>query len=230
VIVYFHGTGLGTQDIPFPDIALALGVHVVMFDRPGYGSSTPRPDASLLDIAQLVLDELDRLGVDRFSVLGWSGGGPHALACAALMSGRIRAVGLLSSWATMSPPDPSLPAGVRLAMRAAPILPRSALRLMFSAGTWFGVAPRPIGARRTSNVGWVDDVRRVARPWGFDVARVTSSVRVLAWHAEGDRQVPITPWKDVPGAELTVLPGAAHDVASEVWEIALRRVTHDERS
>jgi pimeloyl-ACP methyl ester carboxylesterase len=227
-VVYFHGTGQGKKEIPFRNVVELLEAHVVMFERPGYGSTPPMADASLLDIAGLVLDQLDQQGVDRFAVLGWSGGGPHALACAALAPDRVRAVGLLSSWATMTPPDPGLPVGVRLAMRAAPTLPRPALRVMFLLGSMLGLAPRGVGALREPNDGFLDDVRRVARPWGFDVKQVAASVPVLAWHAEDDPQVPVTPWRNVPGVELAVLPGGTHEVSSDVWKAALRRVARVE--
>jgi pimeloyl-ACP methyl ester carboxylesterase len=209
--VYCHGTAGTKQEIPFPDIADRLGVRLLMVDRPGYGRSAPIADMSLLDFGRLVLGGLDEREVGRFSLLGWSGGGPHVLGCAAVAPQRVRVVGLLSSWAPMNPPHPGLPVGVRFAMRAAAILPRSVMRMMFKLG-------------RRSSVGMVDDVRRVTRPWQFDVDRIASSVPVLAWHAEADRQVPLAPWRDVDGIELTVVPGASHEVSSELWEVALQAV------
>lgn len=215
VVVYFHGTESVKHRIPYPDVADELGVRVLMADRPGYGNSAPMSDASFSDVGRVVLADLDEQGVDQFSVLGWSGGGPHALACAAFAPRRVRAVGLFASWAPMNPPDRGLPVGVRFAMRVAATLPRSAVRAMLLIG-------------RQSSVGMIDDVRRVARPWPFDVERVASSVPVFAWHAEADRQVPLAPWRDVNGIELTVLPGASHGVSREVWEDALRSVTNAE--
>jgi pimeloyl-ACP methyl ester carboxylesterase len=212
VVVYFHGTGNAKQDIPFPAIAEGLGIRVLMADRPGYGTSAPMPDASLLDIGRVVLGDLDDQNVEEFSVLGWSGGGPHALACAAVAPTRVRAVGLLSSWAPMAPPHRELPLRVRAAMRAAVALPRPAVRLMFLL-------------ERQTSVGQVDDVRRVARPWEFEVERVASAVRVLAFHAERDRQVPLAPWRDVKGIELTIVPGDAHDFPPDLWTLVLRRLT-----
>lgn len=218
VVVYFHGTQKAKQDMPFPDIAERLGIRMLMVDRPGYGGSAPMPGTSLLDIGRMVLGDLVEVhDVDRFSVLGWSGGGPHALACAAVARERVRAVGLLASWAPMNPPHRGLPLGVRVAMRSATVLPRSALRVMFVFG-------------RQSSAGMVDDTRRVARPWGFDVDGVASAVPVLVWHSAGDREVPVAPWRDVKGVELTVVPGDSHDPSPEVWADALRRVVNDDPS
>jgi pimeloyl-ACP methyl ester carboxylesterase len=54
-------------------------------DRPGYGGSTPQPDRTVADAAADVAALADQLQVGRFAVWGASGGGPHALACAALL-------------------------------------------------------------------------------------------------------------------------------------------------
>jgi pimeloyl-ACP methyl ester carboxylesterase len=212
VVVYFHGTQKASQSIPFPDVAGRLGVRMLMVDRPGYGGSAPIPGATLLDIGGMVLADLvDVHGVDRFSVLGWSGGGPHALGCAAVPGTRVRAVGLLASWAPMDPPHRGLPRSVRVGMRCGAVLPRSALRAMFALG-------------RQSSEGMVDDTRRVAKPWGFDIDRVAAAVPVFAWHCQGDRQVPVAPWREFDGIDLSVLPCDSHDVSSALWETAVRRV------
>jgi len=62
-----------------------LGVRLITYDRPGYGRSRPRPGRSVADAADDVGMIADRLELDRFAVIGRSGGGPHALACAALL-------------------------------------------------------------------------------------------------------------------------------------------------
>jgi pimeloyl-ACP methyl ester carboxylesterase len=59
-----------------------------MCARPGYGESTPRPGRRVADVAGDIADVLDELGAGEFITAGWSGGGPHALACAALLPGR----------------------------------------------------------------------------------------------------------------------------------------------
>jgi pimeloyl-ACP methyl ester carboxylesterase len=62
-----------------------------MYSRPGYADSTPRPGRSVADAAADVAAVLDALGADTFVTMGWSGGGPHALACAALLPDRCAA-------------------------------------------------------------------------------------------------------------------------------------------
>jgi pimeloyl-ACP methyl ester carboxylesterase len=88
VVFYQHGTPGGRKD-RHPDEAVYDGIRVVAHDRPGYGGSEPRPGRRVVDVAADVEALADRLGVERFAVMGVSGGGPHALACAALLPGRV---------------------------------------------------------------------------------------------------------------------------------------------
>jgi pimeloyl-ACP methyl ester carboxylesterase len=68
--------------------AAALGLRVITYSRPGYGQSTAKPGRTIADCVPDVQAVLDATGVDKFFTLGWSGGGPHALACAALLPDR----------------------------------------------------------------------------------------------------------------------------------------------
>jgi pimeloyl-ACP methyl ester carboxylesterase len=86
----------GTPDAPIPyppmvDTAARHGLRTVLYGRPGYGASTPRPGRTVADAAADTAALLDALGAGAFVTLGWSGGGPHALACAALLPDRCRA-------------------------------------------------------------------------------------------------------------------------------------------
>ncbi|MEV6268709.1 alpha/beta hydrolase [Kribbella sp. NPDC051936] len=69
----------------------ASGLWMVMPDRPGYGGSTRQPGRSVASVASDAAALADSLGWDRFAVTGGSGGGPHALACAALLPDRVAA-------------------------------------------------------------------------------------------------------------------------------------------
>ena len=68
--------------------AAERGLRTVMYARPGYGQSTEQPGRSVADTVADAASVLDDLGADQFVTIGWSGGGPHALACAALLPGR----------------------------------------------------------------------------------------------------------------------------------------------
>jgi pimeloyl-ACP methyl ester carboxylesterase len=73
---------------PTVEAARERGLRVVMIARPGYERSTPRPGRQVADVAPDVAAVLDTLGADTFVSIGWSGGGPHSLACAASLPGR----------------------------------------------------------------------------------------------------------------------------------------------
>jgi pimeloyl-ACP methyl ester carboxylesterase len=76
--------------------AAIRGLRVVLAARPGYEGSTPRPGRRVVDVAQDTAAVLDDLGAATFVTLGWSGGGPHALACAAALPGRCLAAGSIA--------------------------------------------------------------------------------------------------------------------------------------
>ncbi len=70
---------------------------ILAYDRPGYGGSTPRPGHTVADGAFDARAVADALGIDHFVTWGISGGGPYALACAALLPDRVTAAGLIGS-------------------------------------------------------------------------------------------------------------------------------------
>ena len=98
----YHG-GSPTAAVPFPlldDAARGLGLRMVTYSRPGYGGSSPYPASAggprvVDDVADSVAI-LDHLGLGEFVTLGWSGGGPRALACGALLPDRCLAVATLA--------------------------------------------------------------------------------------------------------------------------------------
>lgn len=65
------------------------GARLISFDRPGYGGSDRRPGRRVVDVVEDVAAVADAFALDRFAVVGRSGGAPHALACAALLPGRV---------------------------------------------------------------------------------------------------------------------------------------------
>ena len=76
--------------------AAERGLRTVSYSRPGYGQSTPRPGRTVADAATDMATVLDAVGADEFVTLGWSGGGPHALAAGALLPERCQAVAVLA--------------------------------------------------------------------------------------------------------------------------------------
>ena len=91
-LVFHHGTPMSNvQFAPFVDAANERGLRTITYSRPGYGASTRDEGRSVADAARDAAAILDALGAQRCLSLGWSGGGPHALACAALLPDRVAA-------------------------------------------------------------------------------------------------------------------------------------------
>ena len=198
-VLYFPGGG-DSRLTRHPDDAIAaeLGVRLLVVERPGCGLSDAARRSSLAEWADDVAQLADALGLERFSLLGWSAGGPHALAVAAGQPGRVERAVVVAGmpppeWAGTLPRD--LQAMLRLSRRA-PLVARWPL------ARWGGrpVAPtgdpdcdRAYGAGRVESFRqgsrWLaSELRVLARPWGFDPGEI--EVPVTLWYGERDRVCP----------------------------------------
>ena len=96
-VIALHGTpGSGLLWRGLVEDAEARGMRLLSYDRPGYGGSDPHPGRTVADAVGDIAAIADALGVDRFAVEGGSGGGPHTLACAALLPERVVAAASLA--------------------------------------------------------------------------------------------------------------------------------------
>jgi len=100
VVLYLHGTPGSRMQVgtPLSDVATTLGLRLVAPDRPGYGDSTFVP-YTVVDYAAMLARFADSLGIDRFGVVGTSGGGRYAFSCAAALGDRVTRVALVGSTA-----------------------------------------------------------------------------------------------------------------------------------
>lgn len=104
-VFFIHGTPGSRLFHPPDDVTQRLGVRLVCAERPGYGDSTFQPNRRLLDWAKDIASLADALKLDKFAVVGHSGGGPHTLACAYALPGRITAAGLIAGAGPMDAPN-----------------------------------------------------------------------------------------------------------------------------
>jgi len=96
-LLFHYGTP--SSGVPFAghvEAATARRLRIVSFARPGYSNSTRQPGRRIVDVVADSRTVLDHLGIDRAYLAGWSGGGPHALACAALMPERVLGTAILA--------------------------------------------------------------------------------------------------------------------------------------
>ncbi len=172
-------------------------LRVLVYDRPGYGGSTRRPGRTVADAANDVRSLADAQAWQRFAVFGGSGGGPHALACAALLADRVTRCAVLSG---IKPADPGTPQHdetelrSRLAEVSAEIMGRiddGGPELPTETGPPARDNPDAMARLRATFIdgtdGWVDDSLAFAQPWGFELATITVPTGI--WRGTSDANV-----------------------------------------
>lgn len=244
VVVWHHGTpNLGEPPAPLLPAAERLGVRFVSYDRPGYGGSTPRPGRRVAAAAAEVTAIADSLGLGDFAVMGHSGGGVYALACAALLPERVLGLVCASTLAPYGAEGLDWYAGMAPAGEAelrAAAGGRDALERRFAtsdfdsetftpadhaalAGQWSWLGGIAGAALEGGIGGMVDDDLACVAPWGCDPGQVRAPTLVL--HGGADRMVPSAhgEWlaRHIPSAELWLRPGDGHVSVLSSAEAAL---------
>jgi len=129
-VLWFHGGLSCSLELGFADtLARQLDVRLVAPDRPGIGTSDFQPGRRLLDWPRDVEALADALGLGRFTALGWSAGGPYALACGRTLAHRLERVVLLAGLAPLEEPRDIAQLGLatdRFLFHASPRSPRLA--------------------------------------------------------------------------------------------------------
>ncbi|WP_447001845.1 alpha/beta fold hydrolase [Saccharothrix isguenensis] len=231
-VIWHHGTpNVGAPPAPLLPAAERLGIRWVSYDRPGYGGSTPDPGRDVASAATCASAVADALGLDRFAVFGHSGGGPHALACGALLPERVLGVVSVAGVAPYGADGLDWFAGMApsgVASLRAAAAGRAAKERFEASGVEFdGFTPADFAAL-AGDWSWFDDVVGPAlaagpaasidddlayvNPWGCDPADVSAPVLLL--HGGRDRVVPSShsEWlaRRCPTAELRVFAEEGH--------------------
>jgi len=196
------------------DVAAELNVRIIAPDRPGYGLSDSKGGRALLDWPKDVVELADTLQIDSFSVLGISGGGPYAAACASGIGDRLRKSGIVCG---MGPAGaPGMKDGISWTIPGY----FSILRIVILKLTSMGLQKDPdqflaksketmaaldgqlldqpevaalfiAGMREAFHQGIKGANQEAAlytRPWGFNLQDIKSEVHL--WHGEQDLNVP----------------------------------------
>ena len=211
----------GSRGIPTTRLPPALGVRLLAVDRCG-------PAGRLRTLRAWAEQLLDALDVERFGVIGWSAGGPHGLALAAVAPARVTRVALVGS---MPPHDgvDALPRDVQQVIRVARVAPRVAAR---GLERWGRRPPPPTGDALSDDAyarGRVESFRDgglwlarelayLSRPWGFELSDVAAPVTL--WWGDEDRVCPPSIGRAyeraLPDATLRVVPGT-HQLLFSRW-------------
>jgi pimeloyl-ACP methyl ester carboxylesterase len=236
---YFHGTpGCRFEGRFLHDAARANGMRLIAVDRPGYGRSSYQHNRRIEDWPDDVAQLADALGIDRFAVIGLSGGGPHAQACAAKLADRVTSAQIVSGAGSPNAVlDGRRGIGRFFTKALLAFAPLFAWLTAMWVAVWAPVArqwmvprriDRAVTARRDVRQAFVEltrvamrpggramaqDLRLFARPWGFaptDVGRVP----VHIWHGDADTIVPVSVGRyfarTIPNARSTFIAGAGH--------------------
>ena len=232
-VVWHHGTpNIGAPPEPLFAAAARNGIRWVSYDRPGYGGSTRRPGRTVGSAAEDVSAVADALGLDRFAVMGASGGGTHALAAAALLSDRVLGAVCVAGLAPFDAEGldwfadmaPAGEAELRASVQGGSVLEELLAATEFDprifteadhaalAGEWSWLAAVAGKGLEHGTGGMVDDDLAYVSPWGFEPAEVT--VPTLILHGGEDRVVPSAhgEWlaRHCPSAELWRRPDDGH--------------------
>jgi pimeloyl-ACP methyl ester carboxylesterase len=232
-VFWHHGTpNIGQPPEPLFPAAAERGIRWVSHDRPGYGGSTAQPGRDVASAAADVSTVADALGIGQFAIMGHSGGGPHALACGALLPERVLGVVSVSGQAPFPAKGldrfagmaASIAAQVRAAAKGRTALEHYLATAEYDpeqftaadhaalAGAWSwlgGVAGKAVEGGPD---GMVDDLLAYVAPWGFDPGQVRAPVLFL--HGDQDRVVPCShsEWlaRRSRSGELWLRPDAGH--------------------
>lgn len=203
----------------FGPAARQLGLRVIAPDRPGSGGTDPRLLRTLADWTQEATSVLDALEIGSAALLGVSGGGPFAAACAARIPDRVRSLTLVAPLGQPDWPTSGMAPGERFSLalaRHAPDFsgwsmsglaalarqePDLFLRLAATAQPDVDIRALQQPAMRESFLscyleafsqgsrGVAQDLRVLTRPWGFELAAITAATRIH--HGDADRTVPV---------------------------------------
>ena len=233
-VFWHHGTpNIGTPPEPLFPASERLGIRWISYDRPGYGGSTRHAGRDVAAVAADVSAVADALGIDRFAAMGHSGGGPHALACAALLPEQVVAAVSVAGLAPYGADGldwfggmgPSGVASLRAALEGIEAKERyeasskeedfgftpADRAALADEWSWFGEVVGP--AMEAGPEGLIDDDLAYVTPWGFDPRQIAAPILLLL-HGRSDRGVPSShsEWlaRRCPSAELWLTPDDGH--------------------
>src|SRR5262245_8869643 len=143
-VLLLHGTPGSRFFLADPAGELSPGLRVLTFDRPGYGLSTQTVIPTVAGVVEIVERLADERGLDRFPVIGFSGGAQYALACGALLASRVTRVSAVSGGGPIDElPDvrASLSEAERELLTEIRRNPSGATKLLWELGRWYAEAP-----------------------------------------------------------------------------------------
>ncbi len=240
-VFYFHGfpsSRLDWQLFNDDNMLAELNVRVIAPDRAGYGLSDFQRGRKLTDWPEDVVELADALGLDHFAVLGISGGGPYAAACANGINARLNKVGIVCG---MGPADaPGMKDGVSWTLPGTPALIRRIMLTLTSMGLrrdpdqfvsrskaalseldsqlldqpeFAALFVKGLREAFRNGVGGANqEARLYTRTWGFKLEDIATEVHL--WHGAKDLNVPLTVGRyvadTIPDCQATTFDDEGH--------------------
>jgi len=230
-LLYFHGwPGSRLEGRLGDEAARTEGVRLIAVDRPGMGLSDYEAGRTFVDWPDDVLELIAALGLERFAVLGISGGGPYAVVCASKLPTQVTRAGIVSSLAPLDVSGVLSGMGWRNRLSFQLVGRQAIARRVVFAATAVSVRRRPDRVLE-SGVGAVDkryldrpgvkeilveslseafrdggrgpawEMGLYARPWGFRPEEIRIPVHL--WHGEQDANAPVSMGRHL----ASVIPG-----------------------
>jgi pimeloyl-ACP methyl ester carboxylesterase len=240
-VFYFHGfpgSRLDGNIFDFDKIGKECAIRIIGVDRPGIGISDFKLNRTLLDWPKLVLSLADHLGINKFSILGVSGGGPYVLSCAYTIPERLHSVSIVSVMGPYSYKESHI--------GKAMLIPKQIgiLRMLIAWGMKLGAIKNPDKLKENIKKtlppsdlkylnqydrmdslievfkecfkqglkGYLFEAKLYRRKWGFKVSNIKSNV--FLWHGTSDNNVSIDLAKriasEIPNCKSTFIDNEGH--------------------
>ena len=220
------------------ELTEGCGARLIAVDRPGYGHSDFFPDRSYLSWAADVTQLSDHLQLEKFAVLGYSSGGPSALACAQLLPERVSACGICSS----DGPYVEMGGGLVELMHGSSRLNqedalRNATKAHDELAEGYGgmkkkdraeiaLADLAESVRQGIDSGPTQDGQLESAEWGVDLGAI--KVPVLLWHGTDDKDVPVAVGRyladKLATCESEIVEGENHTMIRRRWGAILTSI------
>jgi pimeloyl-ACP methyl ester carboxylesterase len=245
-VVMFHGSPASRLMCPDPEATDAAGVRLITVDRPGYGGSDPRPGRSILSWVDDYAEFHQLLDLPPCPVMGWSGGGPFALACACEAPAIVSSVAVSGSMGPIDQVPEAVDEESRRLRDLLAVDPGAAMEGLTTYWQAFVADPASVYAHfepdgpdhrifarpdvreamiewardafRQGPIGIVADYMAFLQPWGFSVADITCDAAV--WVGDGapaDRADADYLAATIPRATYVIFPGDGHLALMSRW-------------
>ena len=254
-VFYFNGVPGSRLEAQSADkIARDLDIRLITTDRPGYGNSDPQNNFLLLDWPGVISQLADKLNLTRFSILGFSGGGAYALACAHTIPERIQRITLISSVAPFETGamQNNVSADFKPLYELSAADEQAALeqisQLASSPEVLINIIQAPLHscdkalfkqhdiqkpyldnlavAINNGVNGIVNDLRNMALPWKFNLSDIQLPVDV--WHGRNDNAVGHTIGEylasELKNSTIQLLDNCGHYFLFDQWHDVLKSI------